>query len=194
MQWEYPYVGWKGNRKVPWPTWNLPARATCPGSTPECRRTCYALKAERYYPAVLPCRLANLQWSLKDEFAERMIQLIRESRPKYFRIHESGDFYSPEYFLAWVKIAKVCPETRFFAYTKVRSIFDLERPDNFVLIWSIYPDTTERTPKGAAIFHMIPKGKGKRPPKGAIECRGLCGPCKLCPNAKSGTRIWIREH
>ena len=44
----------KGNRKLPKTTliFNLPAIESCPASTEECRKWCYARKAERQYPVV----------------------------------------------------------------------------------------------------------------------------------------------
>ena len=34
------------------------------------------------------------------------------------RVHDSGDFFSQEYFDAWLEVARGRPRTRFYAYTK----------------------------------------------------------------------------
>ena len=57
---------------------------------------------------------------------------------KAIRIHDSGDFFSREYFEAWVEIAKKTPWALFYAYTKEVSMTkEFTLPDNFVLIYSM---------------------------------------------------------
>ena len=54
-----------------------------------------------------------------------MIRLIKRSfdyyfgddQPKYFRIHESGDFFSQKYFDAWLEYTKTHPDTIFYGFT-----------------------------------------------------------------------------
>lgn len=109
--------------------WNLPAVKTYPFRTAMCEKSCYARKAERVYPTVLPSREQNYLDSLEYDFAENMIYTIEEElkKKKYigkkvvFRIHESGDFYNQTYFDKWVKIVQHFENTDnivFLAYTK----------------------------------------------------------------------------
>jgi hypothetical protein len=52
------------------------------------------------------------------------------------RIHESGDFYSVEYFKAWCAAAKALPELSFYCYSKSLSIILACRddvPDNLFI-------------------------------------------------------------
>jgi hypothetical protein len=56
------------------------------------------------------------------------------------RVHESGDFYSPEYFEEWLEVARRFPDATFYAYTKAWDIVLprlAELPDNFVVIFSL---------------------------------------------------------
>jgi hypothetical protein len=131
-----------GNRRMNIPTFSLPAGKTCFGSTPHCEKYCYAKKAEKSYPNVLPSRERNLRVSKTNDFVRQVSKWIMKHKPKYFRIHESGDFYSQEYIDKWMNIIKLCPDTNFLAYTQVyRYNFEFEDLDNFVLYYSIWDDT-----------------------------------------------------
>lgn len=135
-------VNTNGNRKLKnsettrFIIWNLPAVKTCPFRTAACEKSCYARKAERVYPQVLPSRERNYSDSLEAVFVENMIYTINRTifdargrmKKAYagkriiFRIHESGDFYNLEYAQKWVEIIKYyeyrVPQLRFVAYTK----------------------------------------------------------------------------
>lgn len=139
--------------------WNLPAVKTCPYATEMCKKSCYARKAERVYPQVLPSRERNYSDSLGADFVDRMIYTIEselKSR-KYtgkqvvFRVHESGDFYNQEYAGKWVAIARHFSDREnlvFLAYTKslvylIRAGFGHPSfPHNFVVRSSLWADTS----------------------------------------------------
>lgn len=128
-----------GNRKLPTTMgiFNLPAVKTCPGSTPECRKWCYARKAERIYPQVLPFRENNFKMSLLDSFETDIeAELARKRKVNTVRIHESGDFYNQKYLDKWLSIARKHPELTFFAYTKNQRLDFSKRPKNFILLLS----------------------------------------------------------
>ena len=46
----------------------------------------------------------------------------RGEDPRYFRIHDSGDFHSPDYLDAWAQIARNMPSVRFWAPTRVWNV------------------------------------------------------------------------
>lgn len=98
---------------------NLPAVKTCPNCK-SCASSCYAWKAEKIYPMVLPCRERNYEASRSPHFVPMVVELVKSmSRSlRYFRIHESGDFYSAEYARKWEEIASALPEIQFYGYTK----------------------------------------------------------------------------
>ena len=110
---------------------------------------CFAASREAQYP-----NLRNLRWSNRDLLKEfegdltgmtdlllRSLEYYENTKKKIriFRIHDSGDFYSQEYFDAWVATAKQRSDILFYAYTTslpywVERMEDL--PKNFRLIAS----------------------------------------------------------
>jgi hypothetical protein len=117
--------GWKD------PTPNalsLPAPATCPGSTPTCRATCYASTARTLIPDELRgCYAGNLATieailAQPDAGFVAAVQLSRwiaeHCREVGFRWHVSGDVFSEQY--AWwvVVVALVSPEVQHWIYTR----------------------------------------------------------------------------
>lgn len=96
----------KGNHKLSKDIliWNLPSGKTCPGSG-ECSKYCYAKKAERQYPGVRASRDHNLKLCQEKDFIDAMVTHLSARKESICRIHESGDFYSKEYFNKWKEIA-----------------------------------------------------------------------------------------
>jgi hypothetical protein len=61
---------------------------------------------------------------------------------KAVRIHDSGDFFSDEYLLAWIDIARRTPDVLFYAYTKEVTrmrhiVVNTDMPANFKWIYSM---------------------------------------------------------
>lgn len=145
------------NAKVRWLIWNLPAIVTCPFATDHCKKACYARKSERVYPNVIKSREKNYMETLKDDFVARMIATIEyylnsrayKGKLMLVRIHESGDFYSEKYALAWVEIINHFRDNknvRFMCYTKSLPYFenvDINSMKNFSFIASVWDDTTD---------------------------------------------------
>ena len=125
----------KGTEDTMFLTWSLPSRSTCPYSTAECRKRCFAKKNETF-KTVRDSRSRNLAETYKDTFVKDMIKHFEYhlQRPKaqnkliIVRIHTSGDFYSKDYFDKWVSIAKYFKgndKILFQAYTKsIRYVWD----------------------------------------------------------------------
>ena len=117
-----------------------------PASNEVCGRichNCYAIKAQRIYPNVLPYRTRMLEYSQQPNFVSTIINDINScTKPfKYIRIHESGDFYSQDYINSWIDIASSFPQYTFYAYTKRLSEFDFssfKSLPNVVLINSLH--------------------------------------------------------
>lgn len=178
--------------------WNIPAISTCPYATKECIRLCYARKAERQYPSCLPSRTRHWNESKKDTFVKDMIQAITyeldrrgaKGKRTYFRIHESGDFYTVEYARKWVEIARHFDgddRISFLAYTKSLRFFrGLNKSKNFVLRYSLWDDTkpSEKAyyekQENMPMFTAIPKGQAY---DGKV-CVGDCSICKACYTEK----------
>lgn len=109
-------------------TWSLPSRKTCPYSTPECRKRCFAKKNETF-EGVKSSRNRNYEETLKPTFVKDMIDILEyqltrkkmKGKKIFVRIHTSGDFYSLDYFYKWAEIAKHFrgnDKILFQAYTK----------------------------------------------------------------------------
>ena len=52
------------------------------------------------------------------------------------RWHDAGDFFSPEYMNLAFDIARIFPEVKFYAYTKMAGAVLAKKPDNFIVNWS----------------------------------------------------------
>jgi hypothetical protein len=98
--------------------WSLPAVETCPGRSDLCTRVCYA-RSGRFRTRTMQSRLAeNLIDAQADDFAARITAEIHRRGVHTLRIHVSGDFYDAEYTRKWATIARRCPRTTFYAYTR----------------------------------------------------------------------------
>lgn len=129
----------KGNAKLDKSTaiFSLPAGHSCPGAL-EClakvnRATgklsdgentvfrCYATAAEYMFPNVRRSRWNNFEALKSCKGFIQMADLIESNLPSgatRVRIHQSGDFFSQNYFDAWTLVAERNPQTIFYAYTK----------------------------------------------------------------------------
>jgi hypothetical protein len=114
---------------------------------------CYAGRAQAQYPGANIQAFSNLKLLNKFKTSEGMANLIIKSlkfhglqNTDLFRIHEAGDFFSQEYFDAWLEVARKMPGTLFYAYT-VSLPYWLNRknqiPRNFKLIASMDEDNEE---------------------------------------------------
>ncbi|MFJ4790044.1 hypothetical protein [Streptomyces sp. NPDC088794] len=133
--------------------WSLPAWAgrlpdgrsynTCP-SAGICRHVCYARHGTYTWPAVKAKHQSNLQFVLDDLSGWRQ-SLIAELGARKFlgawvRIHDSGDFFSDDYLLAWLHVIRARSATNFYAYTKeigrFRALVEPNPPTNFLWVYS----------------------------------------------------------
>jgi hypothetical protein len=138
--------------------WNLPAGHACPYANackmssdresgkmkkgPNMAFPCYAAMAERF-PGVRDARWRNYE-TVKGKSCQDMLRALLaafpEGKARLVRIHGSGDFFSQDYFDAWLGLCRAMPNVQFWAFTK--SIpFWLARideiPDNMALTASI---------------------------------------------------------
>jgi len=136
-------------------TFTLPAGYTCPGAK-ECqsfahRETgkitdgketlfrCFAASAEAVYPSLRKMVWHNLELirAALDIGWMDCAQLIQDSLPKKFdvlRVHVGGDYFSEEYLLAWIHVAKQNPDKVFYSYSKsLHFIKKYALPSNLVV-------------------------------------------------------------
>lgn len=99
---------------------------------------CFSASQECIFPSVRKARWHNFD-ALKGLSVDGMAALIDLSLPSkanIIRIHVGGDFFSQDYFDAWLTVAKRNPEVLFYAYTKNLPVWiaRLDRiPSNLVL-------------------------------------------------------------
>ena len=154
-----PYIS-PGNIRMKIPTFSIPAIKTCKGSTEHCRKYCYARKAEKRFKKVRESRERNLKCTKKFRFVKQMSKQIEKKKGKYFRIHESGDFYKQRYLNKWIKIARKFPDINFLAYTQANHLNFTKKPDNLIIYHSVWDDSKD-TPKEGLKAFVKDKGNGK---------------------------------
>lgn len=180
----------KGNSKLHnMYMFNLPAthaicNRICPG--------CYAAREQTRFPAILTARESRYTASIAPTFASTIISEINSLRtkPLYFRIHASGEFYSQAYIDSWHTIASAFPSITFYAYTKRLAHFDfssLSSLPNFVLINSLH-------------FRGLNYGPASSAPADAFICPShsgaTCGDsCVYCMTKTAQTNsVWFIKH
>ncbi len=181
-----------GNRKMSIPIFSLPAIQTCPGSTPLCRKYCYAMKAQRLFSETRNKRTRNYELSMTDHFAAIIIDELKQSLIPYCRIHESGDFYSQEYLEKWYEICNATPEKQFLAFTKNFSLNFDKKPENLSVYYSVWSDTNKedlekadpRLKKAYTTWtrqsHIDKHGRVYT--GSSKKCKGYCDTCLMCFN------------
>jgi len=109
-----------------------------------CKSFCYATVGQQAFASGVKRRAAAFKATLNPAFVQNMhAEIARWKRKiKAIRVHDSGDFYSMDYLKAWLEIARLNPDVRFYAYTKslpfVHKAFELGLvPSNFRLIQSV---------------------------------------------------------
>jgi hypothetical protein len=134
---------------------------------------CYALKNNYICPSVVASQLLKQAWltgyamvpddEKKLPFVDAMVRGIESlqvssgkrpvpkelakraewTHPDFFRIHDSGDFFSEAYLLAWLQICRRLPDVHFWAPTRIwsdrkmfpilRRVIDKGLPSNLAL-------------------------------------------------------------
>ena len=156
----------KGNAKLSKDTLilSISAGLTCPGSSlckawvtlkddkrvlnrgDETVFICFAASEELRYPNVFKSRKYNydlinsyvIKKDLKGltDLINRSIQANRKNITKV-RIHESGDFFNILYLKAWLNVAKLNKDLKFYCYSKSLNFFmEVLLPNNFYMVAS----------------------------------------------------------
>ncbi len=120
-------------------------KRTCPFAG-ACAKFCYAQKGAYAWSNVKPAFAWRYQQTKLDSFVDDMVEAIKKNKVEYLRVHDSGDYYSPEYINKWMKIAEKLPNVRFYSYTKSIPLFIVkDLPENYDIIFS----------EGSTVDHMI---------------------------------------
>ena len=137
--------GTNGNAKLASGVWHFSilSGVTCPGASickawvatktvdgkkvrrlaegPDAELRCFSASQEIAFNSLYDNRSHNTRLLKAAKTVEGMWQLILESLSEHaglVRVHIGGDFFSQEYFDAWMSTAKSRPRTIFYAYTK----------------------------------------------------------------------------
>lgn len=121
----------------------LTSVTTCP-SAGTCLDFCYAQGGAYTFEVSMVKHAKNLNFALnhKKEFVEKMVAEIKSKRNlTAIRWHDSGDFFSKEYYMTLREVMLQLPEIKFYAYTKSVKLFEnLESdglvPLNFTYVYS----------------------------------------------------------
>ena len=118
---------------------SLSGKLTCPNAL-HCIKGCYARQGAYIWSNVAKVFESRYELTKSDLFIDAMTNEINKKRPNIIRIHDSGDFYSPQYLHKWIIIINKHPNIIFYAYTKMVGLFkklgDL-KPINFIVIYSL---------------------------------------------------------
>lgn len=157
------------------PNFSLIPGESCTCATELCSNACYAKAYCRVYKSSEVAYYKNMQLVLLDPNWQMPIIKDLSKRPKYFRIHTAGDFFSPKYINEWENIIKAFPETRFLAFTRAwrnprlrKELNRLRKLPNCQIIASIDAEA-----------HNAPKG-WRTASMGKPET--MVGPTIMCPN------------
>jgi len=118
-------------------TFNLPLKRTCCDAdrpdglmiaTHVCRGCCYSIQMSHGRQNVVDRARKNWYIAHRPDFSDLMAGAIHYYAPSDFRIHDFGDFYSPEYIAAWCRVVSLCPSVKFLAFTRAWRILELVEP------------------------------------------------------------------
>lgn len=138
----------------------------CPNAG-ACAQLCYARSGTYNFSNVKAAHKRNLEFVM-GEWVEEMVSELRSKRyrptrtkARYYdlidqfyltefqmnwlnwggkavRIHDSGDFFTRDYFKQWLQVIEQTPDVFFYAYTKeVEMTKKFQLPENLVLIYSM---------------------------------------------------------
>ena len=115
---------------------SITGRVICPMAD-GCIKFCYARKGAYIWGNVKPAFEKRYELSKTDSFVSAIHAEIQSKKPKFVRVHDSGDYYSREYLAKWFKIAKQNPHVNFYSYTNmIDMVKKADIPSNYDFIFS----------------------------------------------------------
>ena len=167
---------------------------TCPLGVPCWNEGCYARNMEAWRDTIRMSWARNLE-AIKNidpaKLAEAVAAKLNRRGVRLFRFNVGGDFGLKNYWEFACKLAELCPNTAFYAYTKFFGLADRPRPRNFNLVLSAWGERRPCTDKAAVVY----VDDEKTPiPAGAHKCTGHCQSCLVCAFARPGQSVVIQKH
>ncbi len=118
---------------------------TCPNAG-KCAIGCYARQGAYLWSNVIDAYEARLEATedargfheaMLREISTKALTATKRGKTLVIRVHDSGDFYSKDYFETWLGIIRAFPQVKFYSYTKqVAMLQNVELPPNFKLTFS----------------------------------------------------------
>src|SRR5215472_4947295 len=86
-------------KKMPGPSWSLPAHRACPRANGTICDGCYASRGCYQYPSTRNAQDVRFRWTVESmrtaeglfAWIDAMVTAIEETGCQYFRVHDSGD-------------------------------------------------------------------------------------------------------
>lgn len=97
-------------------------------ATDVCRARCYVWKMSEGRNNVLGRAEKNDRIIQRPDFTRLMVGAIRHSKAPWIRIHDLGDFDTPEYIEKWRQTAAMLSDVRFWCYTRAWRASELRQP------------------------------------------------------------------
>ena len=114
--------------KMPGYSWGLPAHRACSRANGTICQGCYAAKGAYAWRTVNAAYETRFTWTRecmktaegRAEFVAVLTAAISRATRKqpFFRVHDSGDFFSPAYAQCWLEIMRALPNVQFWAPTR----------------------------------------------------------------------------
>lgn len=176
-----------------------------------CNIDCYALKAEKQYPAVLPARDHQEQYWLTtpvETIAADISKVVKSKRVaiKFVRVNESGDLHSEACLHKLIMLAEALPNLKFYSYTHRSDIIDDNTfnflPKNLTLNTSNFKRVGMNQFKAVKVetkFRSYQKksveikAELKTQSNSNFNCGGDCSVCSLCKFTHSKD-IYVAYH
>ena len=115
---------------------SITGRVICPMAD-GCIKFCYARKGAYIWGNVKPAFEKRYELSKTDDFISAIHAEIQRKKPKFVRVHDSGDYYSREYLAKWFQIAQQNPHVNFYSYTNmIDMVKKANIPSNYDFIFS----------------------------------------------------------
>lgn len=180
---------------------NIPNVSMVPGkdcgNCSYCAKGCYAMKAYRMYKATKAAWESNsdLARNRRQEFFEGIIEFLEKKRPEFFRWHVAGDILDQAYLDDMIWVAKVIPDTKYLAFTKMHHLDFSMLPGNLVVVASMWPGMPEHPNVAKLHKAWMQDGTETRVPETAIPCPGICESCGMCwALPKIGRDVVFKKH
>ena len=118
--------------KMPGASWSTPAKRACPGALFDLGSicaSCYARKGNyTRWNAIQIAQERRFQWTLQclktidgtETWVNTMVTAITfyTRNDPFFRVHDSGDLFSPKYTRAWIEVCRRLPNVNFWFPTR----------------------------------------------------------------------------